>query len=52
MDVGDWITEPELHAHYPTGWGARWRLDSFSAQLRFTRIGSLAAEVGLLRPVF
>jgi VPDSG-CTERM motif len=47
MDVGNWITEPELHAHHP--WGARWRLDNFSARLRFTRFGCLAAQVAVAK---
>jgi hypothetical protein len=43
MDVGDWITEPELHAHHRTGWGAGFWLDNFSARLRFVRLGCAAA---------
>src|SRR6516162_10312366 len=48
MDVGYWITEPKLHAHYWRGWGARWRLDRFSARLRLDRHGCFAAQIGLL----
>ena len=29
--------------------GARWRLNSFSARLRFAWLGCLAAQIGLLR---
>ena len=29
--------------------GSRWRLNSFSARLRFARLGCLAAQIGLLR---
>ena len=54
MDVGDWITEPELHAPDRAGPGSessrRW-FDSFSARLRLVRLGCLAAKVGLLRPI-
>src|SRR5215475_141132 len=45
MAVGDWITEPELHAHHRRGWGPRWRLDSFSARFRFTRLGCFATQI-------
>jgi hypothetical protein len=45
---GDWITEPELHARDRRGWGARWRLNSFSARLRFARLGCAAAQTTLL----
>src|SRR6266513_4716964 len=48
MDVGDWVTEPELHARDRRGWGARWRLNSFSARLRFARLGCAAAQITLL----
>jgi len=51
MDMGDWTTEPELHADHRRGWGARWRLDTFSARFRFVRLGCAAAKVGLLRPI-
>ena len=51
MDVGDWITEPELHAPDRAGPGSessrRW-FDSFSARLRFARLGCFAAKVELL----
>jgi hypothetical protein len=50
MDVGDWITEPELHAHHPA-WGAGFWLDNFSARLRFARLGCLAAQIELLSPI-
>src|SRR5438046_5701563 len=46
---GDWITEPELHAHHRRGWGSRWRLDSFSARLRFTRLGCAAAQIAVAK---
>src|SRR5438067_7060849 len=49
MDVGDWITEPELHARDRRGWGARWRLDSFSARLRFIRLGCAAAQIAVAK---
>jgi hypothetical protein len=45
-EVGDW-SEPEIHA--PDRSGARWRLNSFSARLRFTRLGCAAAQIALLR---
>jgi hypothetical protein len=55
MDVGDWITEPELHAPDRAGPGSessrRW-FDSFSARLRFARLGCFAAQVELLRRNF
>ena len=47
MDVGRW-GEPELHARNRRGWRSRWRHHSFSARLRFARIGWLAAQIGLL----
>ena len=47
---GTGLREPELHAHDRRGWRARWRLDSFSARLRFARLGCLAAQIGLLSP--
>ena len=31
--------------------GSRWRLNSFSARLRFARLGCLAAQIGLLRAI-
>ena len=31
--------------------GSRWRLNSFSARLRFARLDCLAAQVGLLSPI-
>ena len=31
------------------GWRSRWRLDSFSARLRFARLGCPAAQIALLR---
>ena len=43
---GDWTREPERHASNRTGWCARWRLNSFSARLRFARLGCLAAQIG------
>src|SRR6266480_1332025 len=49
MVVGNWITEPELHAHHRRGWGSRWRLDSFSARLRFTRLGCAAAQIAVAK---
>src|SRR5262249_54660036 len=49
MDVGDWITEPELHAYHRRSWGPRWRLDSFSARFRFSRLGCAAAQIWLLK---
>src|SRR6266480_1071169 len=49
MVVGNWITEPELHAHHRRGWGSRWRLDSFSARLRFGRLGCVAAQVAVAK---
>jgi hypothetical protein len=45
---GNWTREPELHARDQRNWGARCRLDSFSARLRFTRVGCRAAEIELL----
>src|ERR1044071_982562 len=48
MDVGDWITEPELHAPDRSGWCPRWRLRSFSARLRFARLSCLAGQIELL----
>ena len=44
MVVGDWITESELHAYHRRGRRSRWRLDSFSARLRFARLGCFAAH--------
>src|SRR5262245_47268633 len=49
MDVGDWITEPELHPHYRRGWCARWLLDSFFARFRFAQLGCLAAQVAVAK---
>src|SRR5438045_9691191 len=49
MVVGDWITEPELHAHHRRGWGSRWRLDSFSARLRFTRLDCATAQIAVAK---
>src|SRR5262249_42537827 len=49
MVVGEWITEPELHAHHRRGWGPRWRHNSVSARFRFSRLGCFAAQIGLLR---
>ena len=49
--VWTWGTgyQPELHAHHRRGWGARWRLDSFSARLRFARLGCLAAQIAVAK---
>ena len=47
MVVGGW-SEPEFHARDRRGWRSRWRLNSFSARLRFARLDCLAAQVGLL----
>src|SRR5262245_11581059 len=49
MDVGDWIAEPKLHAHHRRDGGSRCRLDSFSAWLRFGRIGCLALQVAVAK---
>src|SRR5262245_43881367 len=48
MVVGGW-SEPEVHAPDRSGWGARWRLNSFSAQFCFTWLGWLAAQIELLK---
>src|SRR5437762_13732588 len=49
MVVGDWLTASELRAHHRRRWGSRWRLDSFSARLRFTRLGCAAAQIAVAK---
>src|SRR5678815_4844858 len=51
MDVGGW-SGPKLHAPDRAGGCPgcpRWRLDSFSARLRFARLGCLAAQVAVAK---
>src|SRR5438552_1720856 len=49
MVVGDWVTQPKLHAHHWRGWGPRWRHNNFFARLRFARLDCLAAQVAVAK---
>ena len=46
---GTGLPNQNFTLHDRRGWGSRWRLNSFSARLRFARLGCRAAQIGLLR---